>query len=51
MSSPRSQLGPRTSCPLRAVKARSAGSTVNAGRFQIEPSEELSIRTNPAERA
>jgi hypothetical protein len=31
-------LGPRTSCPLRAVKARSAATTVNAGRFQIEPS-------------
>jgi hypothetical protein len=31
-------LGPRTSCPLRAVKARLAGSTANAGRFQIEPS-------------
>jgi hypothetical protein len=31
-------LGPRTSCPLRAVKARSTGTTVNAGRFQIEPS-------------
>jgi hypothetical protein len=31
-------LGPRTSCPLRAVKARSTATIVNAGRFQIEPS-------------